>query len=327
MRGCSNPIEVSIVIPTCNRPLQVVAAVESVLQQGMENIEIIVVVDGYDPETHATLRGFSDTRLKVIELQANVGGAEARNTGVRAACGEWIAFLDDDDLWLPHKLACQLAAAKENSAQWPVISSRLVTKGSGCQWVQPLRKYDSQKPISEFLFCRSSFQDGPYALQTSTLMVKRELMLAVPFKKGLARHQDWDWILRAAHVQGVVFMVVEEPLVIYRTGENRMQDWNFSMQWGAAMREMFSPRAYAWFLATECASRARKSEAGLRIYAEIAKRFFRDGRPTMRSLSMLIAFLYMPGGLRRTARAINRSRYPRTLAAPSFEMEMQDANE
>src|SRR5271155_4502466 len=74
-------------------------------------IEVIVVIDGEDQATEKLLAGFEDARLQVIPLAVNVGGSEARNIGVRTENGEWIAFLDDDDEWFPHKIAMQLEAA------------------------------------------------------------------------------------------------------------------------------------------------------------------------------------------------------------------------
>ena len=112
---------VSVVIPTRNRPEMVVMAVASALRQSFGNLEVIVVVDGEDPRTRAALSAFSDARLRVIDLAVNVGGAEARNSGVRAARGEWVAFLDDDDEWLPQKLSRQMEAARQMTAAWPVI--------------------------------------------------------------------------------------------------------------------------------------------------------------------------------------------------------------
>ncbi|MGB7190311.1 MAG: glycosyltransferase [Acidobacteriaceae bacterium] len=297
---------VSVVIPTRNRPEFVVTAVASALEQNFASLEVIVVVDGEDRPTREALSGIADARLKVVNLEASMGGAEGRNAGVRAARGEWIAFLDDDDEWLPHKLSRQMVTARQSAALWPVISSRMIVRRPAYDSIAPLRSYDAGRPLSEFLFCRKPLRDGPYAMQTSTLMVRREMMLAVPFRSGLKRHQDWDWLLRAERVPGVEFRVVGEPLVIYHTGDaresvGRAQDWEFSMHWGAEMRGFFSAKAYAWFLATECASRAAKSRAGLKTYAEILRRFVFDGRPSIGSAMAIAGFLGLPRSWRERA--------------------------
>lgn len=294
---------VSVVIPTRDRPELLKKAVASALDQDFECLEIVVVVDGEDRPTNEALSEFADARLRTINLTVNVGGAEARNIGVRTARGEWIAFLDDDDEWLPHKLSRQMVAARQSAALWPVLSSRIIVRRLDYDSIAPLRTYEPARPVSDFLFCRKPLRDGPYAMQTSTLMARRELMLAVPFKSGLKRHQDWDWLLRAERVPGVEFSVVDEPLVIYRTEDERVsvgraQDWEFSLRWSREMRSSFSAKTYSWFLATECAPRAVKSRAGLKSYAEILRRFVCDGRPSMGSVLILAGFLLLPRGLR-----------------------------
>jgi glycosyltransferase involved in cell wall biosynthesis len=100
-----NPMFVSAVIPTRNRPEQLLLAVRSALQQTHSELEVIVVIDGPDPKTAQALTGFNDSRLRIVQMERNVGGSDARNAGVQAARGRWIAFLDDDDEWLPHKLS------------------------------------------------------------------------------------------------------------------------------------------------------------------------------------------------------------------------------
>ena len=305
-REKSGGISVSVVVPTRHRAELVQNAVTSVLRQDFESIEVLIVVDGEDRRTSEVLGTFRDPRLRVIELAAGVGGAEARNIGVREAQGEWVAFLDDDDEWLPHKLSRQMVSARQSAALWPVISSRLIARGPEGELIRPLRSYDSTRPVSEFLFCRKPLRDGPYAMQTSTLMMRREMVLAVPFRKGLKRHQDWDWLLRAERVPGVAFTVLSEPLVVYSMGDGREsvgrgQDWDFSMKWGAEMQGFFSAEAYSWFLATECASRAAKSRAGLKAYAEIARRFVTEGRPSVGSTVMLAGFLALPQAWRAGA--------------------------
>ena len=120
--------KVSAVIPTRSRPQMVLAAIKSALEQGEELLEVIVVVDGPDHETSAALGSVRDDRLRVIALEASLGGSEARNIGVRAARGEWIGFLDDDDLWLPGKLKRQLAAAMLVDAEEPVMACAVVAR-------------------------------------------------------------------------------------------------------------------------------------------------------------------------------------------------------
>ena len=99
----STMVTVSAVIPTRGRPELLRRAVRSALAQTLRDIEVVVVIDGPDPVTHGVLQELAqqDSRLRVLALPSSVGGSDARNRGVDAAAGEWIAFLDDDDEWLP----------------------------------------------------------------------------------------------------------------------------------------------------------------------------------------------------------------------------------
>lgn len=309
----SATVRVSAIIPTRARPQLVLKAVESALAQDLEEIEVVVIIDGPDPQTRDALSTLRDARLSITELSECVGGAEARNIGVRAARGEWVAFLDDGDEWLPHKLSSQLAEVQNSTGRWPVVSSRLIVQTPVSEFIRPLRSYNPRKPVSDYLFCRKPLSDGPYAMQTSTLVMSRELMLTVPFRRGLKRHQDWDWVLRAACLPGVEFAVIDEPLAIYRAEDNRervsrAQDWRFSAEWGREVRPAFSRKAYSWFLATECASRAAKSRAGFKAYALILWRFVSNSRPTPGSALALAAFLALPRMWREKIHRMKRKR-------------------
>src|SRR5215216_5981079 len=103
--------EVTVVIPTRFRPELVTRAVGSVLAQTFADFEVVVVVDGPDDATRAALAGLGDDRVRVIVLPAKGGAPNARNVGAGAARGRWTALLDDDDEWLPEKLAVQLKLA------------------------------------------------------------------------------------------------------------------------------------------------------------------------------------------------------------------------
>ena len=110
MRTCEQNVAeplVSVIIPTYNNAAYLVESVESVLNQSYRNIELIVVDDGSTDNTQAVLAGFGD-RLRYVR-KANGGPSSARNLGIQMARGQLIAFQDADDLWLPEKLALQVA--------------------------------------------------------------------------------------------------------------------------------------------------------------------------------------------------------------------------
>lgn len=102
---------VSVVIPSYNRAYIVGQAIESVLRQTYENVEVVVIDDGSTDDTERVVRAFDD-RVRYI-YQPNGGIAVARNSGIAAARGEFVAFLDSDDVWLPWKLEAQLAVLRQ----------------------------------------------------------------------------------------------------------------------------------------------------------------------------------------------------------------------
>lgn len=111
--------DVSVVIPTKDRwALLSKAAVPAALEQEDVDIEVIVVDDGSADSTAVELPALSkgEPRLRVLRHDRSRGAAAARNTGLRAARGEWVAFLDDDDYWSPRKLATQLGTARAENA-------------------------------------------------------------------------------------------------------------------------------------------------------------------------------------------------------------------
>ncbi|MFM7023002.1 MAG: glycosyltransferase family 2 protein [Flavobacteriales bacterium] len=106
-------VKVSVIIPFYKSELYLNAAVESVLCQSFQDFEIIAVDDGSSDQSLENLKKLPDPRIKIIR-QENAGAAVARNTGVKEAKGEYIAFLDSDDLWAPGKLQLQLDALLEH---------------------------------------------------------------------------------------------------------------------------------------------------------------------------------------------------------------------
>jgi glycosyltransferase involved in cell wall biosynthesis len=104
----NSSIAVSVVIPTYNRASLLGRAIKSVLEQTYQDFEIIVVDDASTDNTEEVVRNLRDRRIRYLRHEKNRGGSAARNTGIRAAWGQYIAFQDSDDEWLPEKLKKQM---------------------------------------------------------------------------------------------------------------------------------------------------------------------------------------------------------------------------
>lgn len=276
---------ITAVIPTRGRPDLVVRSVRSALNQTYPNVEAVVVVDGADPATVEALEALAEPRLRVVALAENAGGSEARNIGVRAARGTWVAMLDDDDEWLPTKLARQMAAVSDVNARHCLIACRCLQRKPGhADIVAPRRLPREHEDISEYMFY--SGVDGlrhTCGPQTSGYLATRELFLDVPFTKGLKCHQDWDWYLRAMHNSTTVATMLEEPLYIMSVETERphvtqLQTWQYSLSWIESRKELFTPRAYRSFLINECMHRCEETTGRLRIFKKLIALCRKTGR-------------------------------------------------
>jgi glycosyltransferase involved in cell wall biosynthesis len=274
---------VSAVIPTRNRPELVSRAVRSALAQTFRDLEVVVVVDGPDQGTLAALQSFHDERLRVVALPSSVGGSEARNIGVREAHGTWIAFLDDDDEWLPEKIEMQIKCAHGAHVANPVVACRIIGRTPQRDYIWPQRFPRQSEELSEYLFTRETWFRGERQLQTSMIFTSRELMLAVPFTPGLPRHQDTDWYVRIGARKDVVIEFVPEPLAIWYLEENRGSivkhyNWRASLEWLMRIQPLITPRAFSGFIATQLAGEAANQKAWAAFFP-LLHHMCRFGRP------------------------------------------------
>ncbi len=298
--------EVSVVIPTRNRPALVPRAVHSALGQTLREIEVIVVVDGPDPATVEALAAIGDIRLKVIELPESGGAPAARNHGARIATAPWTAMLDDDDEWLPEKLATQVALAKAAPYPQPVVASRLYMRTPRAELVLPRRLPGPDEPPSEYLAVRHGLFHGEGFIQTSTIMAPTELWRKVPFTDGLRRLQELDWTLRCLEHEGVGLVYAPDPLVIWYADENRARisfdaPWRQSFEWLKESRSRVTPRAYAALAMSVVSSMAAPTHSP-RVFATVLGEAVRHGRPGALDYLTFLQIWLVPSGLRRKLR-------------------------
>jgi glycosyltransferase involved in cell wall biosynthesis len=294
-----NPL-VTAVIPTRNRPGLVCRAVQSVLSQSLREIECIVVIDGPDMATVGSLGELRDPRLRVIALGESVGACEARNLGAQASRAEWVALLDDDDEWLPHRLERQIAALAEAVEPATMVVSRFLDRGAGNDLVRPYRFPLQGQSISEFLWCEVSPFGGITGFpQTSTWLLRRDFLLQVPFTKGQRLLQDLDWLLRAYHHPQMSVLFLQEPLTIFHNDQGRQRvtkkiDWRYSFRWAMRNRPLFTPKALGFFIAIYCINPAAQQQApwsGLRLMFKAIGRYSKT-TPKLLGLCFLYVLVY-----------------------------------
>ena len=196
---------VSVIIPTHNRMGLLLRAIESARRQTHSNLEIIVVDDASTEDVRPIIASVGDPRIRCLRQDVNRGGAAARNVGIRAAVGQYIAFLDDDDEWEPEKIAIQLTVLEKYEAVLCMSTvgsdrnvARLVAKKT-CDLDQ-LRK--GMPPVGG----------------TSALIARGDILKELLFDEELPRCQDWDLLIRLANRGHIGY--VGGRLVRYNSGDH-----------------------------------------------------------------------------------------------------------
>lgn len=197
---------ISVIIPTFNRARTLPRALDSVLQQRRAADQIIVVDDG---STDATAELLSRHYPQIERLrQNNRGVSSARNTGIQAATGDWIALLDSDDAWLPDKLAQQMACLQHNPDTRLIHSDEIWIR-NGVR-VNPHRKH---KKYGGWIFRHCL---PLCAISPSAAMIRRDLFDDIGwFDETLPACEDYDFWLRVCAREPVTFI---DSHLIYKHG-------------------------------------------------------------------------------------------------------------
>ena len=198
---------VSIVMPAYNAARFIGDAIRSVQAQTVEDWELLVIDDGSRDGTVrlAERLASADSRIRLLKNERNRGVSETRNRGVRKARGEWVAFLDSDDLWREDKLERQLALieAHPGAALTYTASAFMDEDGKPYDYVLPAREEISYKELLRHNL-----------LSCSSVMARRDVLLRHPFP-GDAMHEDYAvWLEILKEVPCACG--VNEPLLIYR---------------------------------------------------------------------------------------------------------------
>lgn len=196
---------VSVVIPSFNRAATIGKAIRSVLDQTWQNFEIIIVDDASREPLDAVVQQFQDARLQLLVHPNNRGVSAARNTGIDAARGRFVAFLDSDDFWLPGKLAAQVAtalAAPDPERVVCLVQTRIVMP-DGWERTRPL----SWPPAGQS-FARFLYGEGGFA-QCSSFFLATKLARKIRFNEQLRQYEDHLFLMEAEHAGGVFRMLSE----------------------------------------------------------------------------------------------------------------------
>jgi glycosyltransferase involved in cell wall biosynthesis len=256
----------TVVIPAYNRAATLATAIRSVLDQSLQDFEIVVVDDGSKDNPKAVVDAIADPRIRYI-AQVNKGGGAARNAGIDAAQGRYVAPLDSDDVFLPHHLQTMKALVEggENLAGYARIQ---VDRGEGRTFLKPPRALRDGENMGEYLLCERGF------VPTITLVVERAMAAKVRYHENLRIAEDTDFAIRlqlagcrfamAPHA-GAVWKDMSDPNRTSAIGAAASVKGQRFAKWLQAMKPDLTHRAWlgarGWAYAKLAAREGHKREA------------------------------------------------------------------
>jgi glycosyltransferase involved in cell wall biosynthesis len=195
--------QLTVVIPTCNRPHLFKGALESVIGQA-PRVDVVVVDDGSTPPLEASVADIPRS-VRIVRRDSSAGPAAARNTGVQQATSEFIAFLDDDDIWVAGRANSILSTfSSYPTADVVVHTTRWNHEAKGSGHISLL-----SRPFRQFLISQPPHLDG--------VAVRRDRHLAEPFDESFRAVEDLDYLIRLA--QSACFAFVDSLGAIHRASE------------------------------------------------------------------------------------------------------------
>lgn len=186
-RSSASP-KVSVVMPIYNRECYLAGSIDSVFAQTLQNFELLLIDDGSSDRSMEIAERYSDPRIRIIRHEQNRGVAAARNTGVAQACGEYIAFLDSDDIALPERI--------ERQAAYLDLNPDCAVVGAWIEWIRAdgsqTGKIKRRMTSSQDVAAQRLFRAG---IENKTSMARRHVLRQYRFNETFAIQEDLDlWI-------------------------------------------------------------------------------------------------------------------------------------
>jgi glycosyltransferase involved in cell wall biosynthesis len=257
----------SVIVPVYNRAATVLPTLESVRDQTFTDFECIVVDDGSKDgqELRAVVEGLDDPRFRYVRRE-NGGESAARNTGIDNARGEYLAFLDSDDRWLPEKLHRDAEVCAHNRV---VFSPMIIERKGKIVGQRPKSSPKVGESIGEYTACRQGF------VSASSVCVPSDLGRQVRWNERIVFGNDTDFAIRLDAI-GAEFVMIPEALSIMNDHESplrmsRSTDWRRVLAWLEDVRPAMTERAYlayrGWHVARLAAENGQYATA-LRFYTK-----------------------------------------------------------
>lgn len=257
-------IQVSVIIPCYNRANVVMHAIESVFQGNNTGAEVVVVDDGSTDNLKQVIERMGNPHVRYIR-QDNKGANAARNNGIDHARGEFVAFLDSDDRFLPHHLASSIAALRSSGGPDVSYARIIVDRGRGKSFIKPPRTIRAAEAMGDYLLADRGF------VQTSTVVMKRALAAQVRYDEKLPFGQDTDFAIRL-QAAGARFGMQEKPGAVWADHHDGRRISHSStpdvrVAWLNTVRSIISDRAFkadmGWYVAKSYARQGMMRKAAI----------------------------------------------------------------
>lgn len=247
VRSVPEEATVDVVIATVGRPT-LVDAVRSARGQVGVDTRVIVVLD--DPSAEQEVRALVSRYAEVLVNRRPMGGGASRQRGVSAGSAPWVAFLDDDDHWTADKLRSQLDVLERDDSQVSWTGTRFVSRRE--RTLPAISMSESGLDVGSYLVTRPGVRHGYGYIQTSSLLVARPVIERIQWDPTLAKHQDWDLVIRLLSDPVVRGSEVSRALTVVVQGSagsvSRVRDWRASVPFFERHSARWTGRARADFV-------------------------------------------------------------------------------
>ena len=294
MSDVPRPVRFSIVIPWHRNRENLRRAVASAMCQSHPAHEIIIVCNGPGVSDVSDIKREFGSPVIVLARPAADANA-ARNCGIDAASGDYVAFLDADDEFLPQKLEMNVSFLRKSDA--PILCSRGVrSRSRGVRWIFPKEMLQPHEGIADYVFVRGNF------LLCSSIVVQTQVAQKVHFREKLGKFQDTEFLIRA-QLSGFPVRTIPSALFIYHDEDthgrlSRNREFDLHLNW-ASESGLLNRRTRAAFLARAVAQHEfpRKFATNLK---RLVNGWWIGGIPAATTISMACRGL-IPNSLREAA--------------------------
>lgn len=236
---------ISVIIPCYNNSQTIERALRSVINQTRSDFEVLVIDDASKDveKTQTVIDKINDPRIKLLRHTINKNGAAARNTGIKAAQGQLIAFLDADDEWLPNHLNDSITFIKKSNVDFSYCQSIIKTT-TYKDLILPQKELQPNERIGDYLFCHNGY------IPTPSFVFKKEKVCLL-FNPSLKRHQDYDFLLRAEAKNCKIAMSPHIGVVVHWENNNpaaKGGTWEYSLKWVKEYQTYMSANAKSNFI-------------------------------------------------------------------------------